>query len=175
MEAINNRQYMQSFGNTSNSSYQSLISDNEVYVRIDSINTGSFQVKNDTKLIACVGSRHSFLPYAHEFRAGSKVNHVWNFTYKNQDRSSFVLVLFKRQLFGGDKEIGEIELKLNAFQPNAVTQHTFVLHSPQKNSIPAKVTLSVHICEDGNEKFNAPEAATMHSQYESLHKTTYYN
>lgn len=175
MEAINNRQYMHSFGRSSDSSYQSLISDNEVYVRIDSIDTGSFPVKNDTKLIACIGSRHSFLPYSYEFKAGNNVNHVWNFTYKNQDRSSFVLVLFKRQLFGGDKEIGEIELKLNAFQTNAVTQHTFELHSPQKNAIPAKVTLSVHICEDGSERFNAPEAQSIQNQYEIVHKSTYYN
>ena len=136
--------------------YQSLVSSNKVFVKIDKIDYGSFKVDKNTMIIGCVGSRYSFKPYAYTFPVSETTpNKVWDLEYKNAARSSFVLVLFKHRFFGSDIEIGEIELKISGFETNTVTQHEFTLQSPFYGN-PVKVTLSVHVSEDGTRGFKAP-------------------
>ena len=170
---MTSRFYMQS---SFNMNMLNMKDGNDIYIRIDNIDLGSFEVDSSSKLVACIGSRTSFRPFSVDFPASQKkVDHVWNFKFTNSQKSSFVLVLFKRRFFGQDKEIGEIEIKLNAFPANKVTKHEFVLRSPNPNAIPAKVTLSIHVCEDGSPQFKAPISDSIAPRYEILHRTTYYN
>lgn len=144
--------------------YNKLLNGNRVYVRIDDLSTGSFKLSNQSKLIACVGHRRNYKPYKYEFRANSKnIDKTWRFAYDNIETSSFVVVLFKKKTFGSNKEIGEIELRAAAFQPNTIVTEEFTLISPDSNAIPAKVTLSVHVSENGAKEFKAPKSGLLFS------------
>ena len=150
-----------------------------VYVKVESVSIGSFNASDKATLKMCLTTRRAlkmgFHEYCHEFHKNEKVDHTWSFTYKNKQHSSFVLLLFKRRYFGGDREIGEIELKLDAFATNSVTTHEFVLRSPNENAIPARVTLSVHLSENGSENFNAPQMNILSDKYEVRRKTTFHS
>ena len=149
---------------------------NDIYLRIDNIDLGSFEVESNSKIVVCLGSRTSYRPYAVDIPATQKrVDKVWNFKYSNFSKSSFVLALFKRKFFGQDKEIGQIEIKLDAFPINKVTRHEFVLRSPNPNAIPPKVTLSIHVCEDGSPQFKAPVTDSVSPRFEILPRRNYYN
>ena len=166
---------MNSFINSKFASYLSQETHNQVYVRINSIDTGSFKIEKDSRLLACIGSRKTFRNLPFEFSAGdsAKLQKEWSFSYKNAQRSSIVFVLYKKNFFGTDQEIGEIEIKLNAMNCNRITTHEFVLRSPDKNAIPARVSLSIHLCENGCKAFTAPEGDKIRSDFEIIHKETY--
>ena len=167
---------MNTFINSKFASYLSQDNGKQVFVKINSVDTGSFKVEKDTKLVACVGSRKTFQNSRYEFSAGNSrnVQKVWSFTYKNAQRSSMVFVLYKKKsFFGVDQEIGEIEIKLSALACNRVTVHEFVLRSPDKNAIPARVSLSIHVSENGCKAFTAPEGDKIRSDFEIIHKETF--
>ena len=159
--------------NISHNGYQQFDSLNQVYIRIDSIDLGSFQSTNKATLKACIGSRKSFLPNVYEFHKNDILNHTWTFTFKNANRSSFIFALFKKRIFGGDHEVGEIEVRINAFQPNTVTTEEFILKSPNPNAVPAKVKLTIHVCENGAQEFDAPPSTSINNNFEIPHATTY--
>ena len=167
---------MNSFINSKFASFLSQDNGKQVFIKINSVDTGSFKVQKDTKLVACVGSRKTFPNCRYEFSAGNhtNLNKVWSFTYKNAQRSSLVFVLYKgKTFFGNDQEIGEIEIKLSALACNRVTTHEFVLRSPDKNAIPARVSLSIHVSENGCKAFTAPAGDKIRSDFEIIHKETF--
>ena len=154
--------------------YQSIDQQHEFYIRIDDIDLGSFAASDKANLKICIGPRKLFQNFSSEFHRFEIPQRTWAFQYKNADRASFVIALFKKRVFGRDSEIGEVELKLNAFQPNAVTQRTFTLHSPNSNAIPAKIVISVHANENGSGKFHAQKATAFNeNNFEIHHKKTY--
>lgn len=134
-----------------------LLDGNRAYIRVDSVDTGSFRIKNDTKLIARVGPKTSFMIHPAEFNPRSSPRTNWDFKYNNARCASFVVAIFKKRIFGGDLEIGEVELKLSGFEPNKVTTGTFNMMSPQGKNYNASVKVSVHLSEDGSFPFTAPE------------------
>ena len=149
---------------------------NDIFLRIDNIDLGSFETEPNSKIVVCLGSRNLYRPYSIDIPATQKkLDKVWNFKYSNFSKSSFVLALYKRKFFGQDKEIGQIEIKLDAFPINRVTKHEFVLRSPNPNAIPPKVTLSIHVCEDGSPQFKAPESDNINPRFEILPRKSYYN
>ena len=166
---------MNNFINTKFASYVPQETTNQAFVKINSIDTGSFKLERDARLSACIGSRKTFknCPYDFFMADSKRLQKVWTFSYKNAQRSSLVFVLYKKNFFGTDEEIGEIEIKLNALTCNRITNHVFVLRSPDKNAIPAKVSLSIHISENGSKPFQAPEGDKIRSDFEIFHKETY--
>ena len=158
---------------TAPSGYQALNDSTQVYVRIDSIDLGSFQASNKATLKACVGSRKSFLPFSFEFHKNERIDHTWSFNFKNANRSSVVIAIFKRRYFGGDHEVGEIEIKMNAFELNTITTHDYVLQSPNPNAVPARVRVSIHVCDNGAPAFCAPETSKIAENFQIHHATTY--
>ena len=122
-----------------------------------------------SNILAYVGSRKGF-------KAGVKYatnteNKVWELVYSDKQHSSFVVALYNQiSLFGEQKIIGEIEIKLGSFQSNRVTNHTFILRSPNRNSEPTRINLSVHLCEDGSKPFQSSESNILNYEYEIIHK-----
>ena len=82
-------------------------------------------------------------------------------------------VIFKKRYFGSDREIGEIEIKLNAFEFNKVTTHEFTLQSPNPNAVPAKIRVSVHLSDKCTVPFHAPVGQIAIKNFQILHAKTY--
>ena len=158
-----------------NFEYMPLISGNYAYIRVDGVSTGSFHTSGKTTLVARVGPRSSFMGHAAEFNEKNHPNKTWEFRYNDPARSSFVLVLFKKHLFGGDEEIGEVELRLSAFEPNTVVSEEFTLKSPHNMPVPARARISVHLSEDGSSAFCAPAGGKILANPEIPHKATYFH
>lgn len=129
-----------------------------IYIQIRSVNLGSYAASEKAQLMLCVGPRDNFLPFSHIFKAGEKrdINHTWKYMFKDENDSSFVVVLFKKHLFG-NKEIGELEFMLNGFEKNTVVSATYKLQSPIEGADPAEITMDVHLDECGAAPFQAPE------------------
>ena len=153
--------------------YQSIDRLIPIYIRLEGVNLGSYHASNHAVLKACIGSRKYFLPNAYEFHITDPVQHTWTCNFSNPDRSSFIIALFKRRLFGNDHEVGEIEIKVNAFEPNTVTTKEFELLSPNRFSTPARVRVSVHIAADGSSPFQAPLSTNIKDNFEIPHNKTY--
>ena len=153
--------------------YHSLESVNQIYIKIDSLDIGSFPASEKAILKAYVGPRKAYLPFSFEFHKNQALDHIWNFNFKNADRSSFVIALFKKRYFGSDREIGEIEIKLNAFEFNKVTTHEFTLQSPNPNAVPAKIRVSVHLSDKCTVPFHAPVGQIAIKNFQILHAKTY--
>ncbi|EAY19617.1 hypothetical protein TVAG_228800 [Trichomonas vaginalis G3] len=156
-----------------NYDYLPLMNGNRAFIRIESVSTGSFKTNGKATLVARVGPRTTFMRHSCEFTEKNKPFQTWDFKYTDPARASFVVVLFKKHIFGGDEEIGEIELRLSAFEANSVVTQEFALKSPSKLNVPAKATISVHLSEDGAEAFDVPEGKII-SNAEIPHKTTYF-
>ena len=140
----------------SNQGYSLMKSQSRIYIKIDSIDYGNFDISNKASVIACVGSRKHFKDNAFQFHSSEHApNKVWSFVYDNLDKTSFVLVLYKYRLLHSDKLIGQIELNLKGLKPDTVTTHQFTLRSPIRGCYP-KVTLSIHVSQDSLEPFVAP-------------------
>ena len=146
---------------------------NQVFIKLETVNLGSFQLEPGTRLKACIGPRSNIKGNAAEFNPNTIPAHIWSFSYKNIQKSSFVLVLYQSQFLGPEKEIGEIEIRLSAFQKNTVTSHEFILRSPNRNAVPPRIRLSVHINEDGSNQFSAPSAHGINDKFEIVRRTSY--
>ena len=153
--------------------YQQLNDQTIVYLRIESVDLGSFQASNKATLKACVGSRKNFQTFPYEFHRNEKINHTWSFNFKNSNRSSVVIAIFKRRYFGGDHEVGEIEIRMNAFQLNTITTHEYTLQSPNPNAAPARIVVSIHVCDNGAPAFCAPETSKIAENFQIHHAATY--
>lgn len=147
---------------------------NKAFIRVDQVNTGSYPIRGNTTFVCCVGPRNSFRNHPSEFGANEVPLDTWDFDYKNANKSSFALVLFRKKLFGGDEEIGEVELRLSSFQPNTVVTENIKLQSPRNKYFNVSVKLSVHICDDGSFPFDAPAGKLLENPV-IPHRTTYYN
>ena len=120
---------------------------------------------NNGKIVAYVGSRKAFKNQivSHE----NPHTKIWNFLYTNKNHSSFVLALYNQQSkLSEDKLLGEIEIRLSSFKSNSVTKHTFILRSSDRNSVPIRVTLSIHLSENGSKALEAPESNILNYEYE---------
>ncbi|EAY13654.1 hypothetical protein TVAG_387950 [Trichomonas vaginalis G3] len=160
---------------SSNYEYMPLMNGNRAYIRVDGADTGSYKTNGKTTLVARVGPRNNFMNHAAEFSEKGFPTQTWEFKYNDPSRSSFVVVLFKKHIFGGDEEIGEVELRLSAFEPNTVVSQEFTLLSPRNQSVPAHVKLSVHLSEDGSCPFCAPFGGKLMANAEIPHKKTYFH
>ena len=149
----------------------------KVFVRIESINPGSCNLPSNATLTATVTTR-KFLrlgipQYIEKFKQNQKPNHVWSFGFSDKERSSFIILLMQKKFFT-EKEIGEIELNLDAFESNCVTTHEFTLHTPQTNVEPPRIRVTVHVSQDGCENFKAPQSNTLKDNFEIQHLKTIY-
>ena len=160
---------------SNNGEYTALISGNRAFIKVDAVDTGSYNMSNKAKLVARVGPRHSFMNHSTEFGLKERPQGTFDFKYTDPERSSFVCVLFKKHLFGGDEELGEIELRLSAFEPNTVVSKEYTLKTPSSKHIPCRVRISVHLSEDGSNAFCAPAGGKLLANPEIPHKTTYFN
>ena len=130
---------------------------NRIYIRIENIDYDSFKISNKASVMAFAGSRKHFRKHPYKFNVSETApQHVWSFRYDDVSKTSFVLVLYKYRILGADEEIGQVEINLKGFKPNTVTTHEFNLFCPEKNISP-KVTISIHINQDGSEPFTAPQ------------------
>ncbi|EAX92000.1 hypothetical protein TVAG_001700 [Trichomonas vaginalis G3] len=159
---------------SSNFDYMPLMSGSRAYIRVDGVETGSFHTNGKTTLVARVGPRANFMNHTAEFSEKNCPKKTWEFKYSDASRSSFVVVISKKHLFGGDEEIGEVELRLSAFEPNTVVSAEFNLKSPHNQAVPARARLSVHLSEDGSSAFCAPAGGVVFQNAEIPHKKTYF-
>ncbi|EAY19593.1 hypothetical protein TVAG_228560 [Trichomonas vaginalis G3] len=157
-----------------NYDYMPLMNGNRAFIRVDGVSTGSFPTNGKTTLVARVGPRSTFMRHGAEFTEKYRPTQTWDFKYTDPARASFVVVLFKKHLFGGDEEIGEVELRLSAFEANTVVSQEFTLKSPHVQSVPARLRLSVHLSEDGSSAFCAPLNGKVIFNPEIPHKKTYF-
>lgn len=143
------------------------------YIRIDSIETGSFPVKSDTKLLVMVGPRTSFMLHQKEFTPKRIPVISWDYKYNNASKSSFVFALFKKRIFGGNEEIGEVELKLSGFEKNKVVTQDYYLQTPNNKYYNVKVRISIHCDENGSFPFMAPQDGKLIANPVIIHQKTY--
>lgn len=129
----------------------------KVYIQVRSIDLGGYSATDKAELMLCVGPRRGFIQFPYTLKAGEKhnINHTWEFHFRHEEDSSFVVVLFKKH-FLGDKEIGELEFRISGFQPNTVVSDTFVLQSANEEAVPADIEMDIHIDENGAAPFQAP-------------------
>ena len=139
---------------------------NRAYVKINQIK----QEKGDSEnIVAYIGSRRAYKRGYHSFN--TTCNKTWNFTYKDKNHSSFVVALFNQEsVFEDIKLLGEIEIKLSSFKSNCVTNHKFLLRSPDRHSAPITVNLSIHLCEDDSKPFQAGETNILNYEYEVIRR-----
>ena len=154
--------------------YQTLDDNGKVYVRIDSIDFGTFRASPQANIVAYVGSRSAFRLRPYQFKRGeSPYKNVWSFSYKNARKSTFVVALYKHRYTKSDSEIGEIELRISGFQLNCVTTQQFTMKSPQFGGAPPQIRLTVHVAEDGAPPFQAPPAQQISPNIEVPHMGCY--
>ena len=131
------------------------------FIKINSLNT------NTEELVTFIGSRKGYI----DFPASSKniTQHVWNFTYRGKKSSSFVIAVARKQTNNsGHHTLGKLEIRLDAFKSNFITNHTFTLRPCDRNSEPIEVNLSVHLNEDGSKVFSAPQSNIIRDDFEIL-------
>ena len=144
-----------------------------IYVKVDKIDFGSYETKPNDQLIVCVGPKNSFRGYPHEFTPKDSVTKVWSFPYKNQLRASIVVALYKAKFFGGNIDLGKIEISLSALERNKVTKNSFKLRS-ENTEKPIIVDLSIHLNEDESAAFDAPTTTKLESGYQIIRKEGLY-
>ena len=143
------------------SGYQYFNDNGAIHIKIDRVDLGSFKASQKANIMAYCGPRKTFMNHGCLFKRGEyNPKTVWNFQYSNPRRSTFVIALYKHRYLKPDSLIGEIELRVSGFQPNAVTTTQFTLNCPGC-SVPANITLSVHVCENGSDSFAAPTSNTV--------------
>ena len=143
----------------------------QIFIKILNFNAGSLQISEKTKLVAYVGPKHRLLENGLEFQYDEPIGKTWNFGYQDANKSSIVISIHKKNFFGRDSPIGSIELRLGAFEVNAITTYDFVLRAPQVGKfIPTNptVTLAIHLCENGSEPFSAERAKQLNKNYERI-------
>lgn len=148
---------------------------NTAYVRVEAVQPGNVPVKQDTKFIIGVGPRTSVKLHPEEFTVKSAPTNVWDFQYNNVNTSSFVISLLKKKNFGGNEIIGEVELRLSAFESNKMTTQEFYLQTPNNKYYNVKVKISVHLCENGSMPFMCETNGKMASNPIIEQRYTYYN
>ena len=147
-------------------------SEHHVYIRILGVDPGNFPLDNSSILTLCIGPRKAYLNHQYDFTANAKIDNTWEFIYKNSLKSSLTIGLFSKSFFGTLTEIGEIELNLAAFKVNAVTKQTFTLRSKDRNLIPPKIKVTIHLSENGETSFHAPETNKIKDEFEIIRKPT---
>ena len=130
------------------------------FIKINSINT------NTEELVTFIGSRKGYI----HFPAYDKniTQHVWNFTYTRKKTASFVIAVGHKQTNNSHHTIGKLEIRLDAFKSNFITNHTFTLRPSDRNSEPLQVNLSLHLNEDGSKVFTAPKSNVIRDDFEIL-------
>ena len=150
--------------------YQSFNDNGDVYIKINHVDYGNFKASSHANITAYVGPRATFKNHPAGFtRSTFSPDEVWHFQYINARKASFVFALFKHRLFKPDSLIGEIELKISGFKHNCVTTTDFTLNCPGC-SIPATVTLMVHVCDNGAPPFSAPNVNTVDTNAVLVHR-----
>lgn len=104
---------------------------------------------------------------AKEFNLSDKrVSKIWEQRYTNPNKSSFVVSIFKKRMYGCDIKIGEVELKVSGFERDTVVTHEFKLHNGKIRGNQPTVTISVHVSENGAAPFEAPNDGKIVSNVE---------
>lgn len=134
-----------------------------IYIRIDGIEAGTFPMDAKSEYVAAVGPRMTYRQHGCDFPVGSKPGNVWSFNFKDAHRSSFVVALYKKRILGGDIMIGELEINVAQFTANFVNTLIFTLKSADPKYIPPRVKLTVHISDNGMQRFCAPYSGAISS------------
>ncbi|EAX89110.1 hypothetical protein TVAG_009440 [Trichomonas vaginalis G3] len=159
-----------------NFEYMPLVSGNYAYIRVDGVSTRQLPIQAARQqIVARVDPRSLLTVHVTKFTEMSHPNKTWEFRYNDPARSSLVLVLFQKHLFGGEEEISEVELRLSAFEPNTVVSEEFTLKSPHNMPVPARARISVHLSEDGSSAFCALAGGNILANPEIPHKATYFH
>ena len=130
------------------------------FIKINTINT------NTEDLVTFVGSRKGYI----HFPATDKhiTEHVWSFTYTGKKTASFVVAVAHKGTNNSQHTLGKLEIRLDAFKSNFITNHTFTLRPSDRNSSPIEVNLSVHLNEDGSKVFTGPQSNIISDDFEIL-------
>ena len=144
------------------------------YIKISNIELGDYPCSDNSELILSVGPHNKFQDNEVKFPTRDRgfFENTWHFAFTREERSAFVVVLYKHHL-PINREIGEIELRLDAFQPNTVVSDVFALTGTEKDWMPAKLRITVHVDENGAPPFSAPEGFEFPDKAEVKHKKTY--
>ena len=143
-----------------------------VFLRVESLNYDRDLTLTPEGLVICVGPRKTYFYHDHNIGDGNNTksyNKVWNYKYLNSNHSTFVIAIYRAGKINPGYELADIELKLNAFQPNNVTRHSFMLRQKDRNMKPFQITLSIHLSEDGKTEFDAPICHKIRDDYEVIH------
>ena len=139
--------------------YDRLIDGVYLNVNVASVDLGSLSLKPKDTLVVCLGTRKNPYTYKQEFPVSDRhcLNASFTFRVNHPETANFVVLLMKRQLISGDKEIGEVNLKVDAFEMDTVITHTFELDTPQSQASKPKVKLDVHLNSTSAQPFFATQ------------------
>lgn len=124
-----------------------------VYIRIDSIDTGSFKLQEKNTIVATCGPAACYRNFSHEIPATTKNPKLaWGFKYNNADNSSFVIALYKKCMLFDDL-IGMVYVRLSEFAANEVYTKELQLRNHKDEPTDAKIKISVHLDDNGSPAF----------------------
>lgn len=138
--------------------FSRLIDSNMVYISVTGIDLSAYELKPKDTIVLCVGARRNPTLFKQEM-SYSERNQLENFSQfrvTDPERTSFMVIILKRRIFGGDVELGEIHLRCAAFELDSVVSHTFDLDTPKFQTVKPKISLDVHIDTTSGQPFYAP-------------------
>ena len=125
----------------------------QVFIRIDGFDFGTGEVGKNDVIICSISPKtiHMNQSKVISLKDINRASEFWTYQYRNANRSSFILTVYKKQVYRGNIELGKVEIGLNSFTPNQISKKTCFLTSSNNSHI--KVRLSVHRSENGSKAF----------------------
>lgn len=86
-------------------------------IMIKGIRDTPTKLRPRNNLYVCIGPTKTHHKYGYSFFYSdiAKINHKWQFSFKNQNDAHFAVSVYKRRAFGKDKFVGNTEVRLSEF------------------------------------------------------------
>ena len=133
-----------------NIEFSKLLSNNSLQVSVESVDIQGLGIKDNTCLSLFIGPRNNNKGYFTEFNYSEKhPKRGWSFTFTNPERSSFVVELYKYNLFFKNELLGKTEIRVADIQTNSQSTRQILLRTP-KDKPTARVTITLSIRTNDN-------------------------
>ena len=125
-----------------------------VRISIDSIDTGCYQTKDSTKLIACIGPKDNYRDYPCLFTKSDGAHRTWSYTYTDPEKSSFVVAIYKKKNYNINYDIGQIEIPISSIDFSKAVKNTYQIPVKFHTGDPLSICLSIEKVEPENNQLN---------------------
>ena len=116
----------------------------QMTIRIENIDTGSFITKPTTVMIAYIGSKKYFRLRSSTFQKSKCSGYMWDFKFRNPNKSAFVIQLCKRHKYFDEIEIGRAIVRLKDIPANQIITKEVILKPAKPQSVPPRIVFQLH-------------------------------